>query len=118
MMDKALLNGLAFRRDIEFDTLQSPPAISDSYSEFMHGAYKLLTGGRAFHREIGANPVPSSATDLREAINETIDSSVFERRRSNNAYRPQNLIQWAERHKVDAGTLTSTVWADDPSKGI
>ena len=30
MMDKASLNGLAFRRDIDFDVLPSPPSISDS----------------------------------------------------------------------------------------
>ena len=78
MMDKALLNGLAFRRDVEFDVLPTPPPISDSYGEFMHGAYKLLTLGEEFYREIGPDPVPSSATELRENINETIDASVFE----------------------------------------
>jgi len=64
MMDKALLNGLAFRRDVEFDVLPTPPPISDSYGEFMHGAYKLLTL-QEFYREIGPDPVPSSATELR-----------------------------------------------------
>src|SRR5262249_787373 len=42
MMDKASLNGLAFRRDIDFDVLPSPPP------RFMHGAYKLLTRGKPF----------------------------------------------------------------------
>ena len=44
----------------------------------MHGAYKLLTLGQGFYREIGPDPVPSSATELPENINETIDASVFE----------------------------------------
>jgi uncharacterized protein (DUF2235 family) len=115
MMDKARLHGLAFRHDVEVDTLQPPPAISDSYGEFMHGAYKLLTRGQAFHREIGPDPVPSSATQLRENINETIDASVFERWRSDNGYRPPNLAEWATRRRIDLRTLSSSVRADDPS---
>jgi len=115
MMDKARLHGLEFRHDVELDTLQSPPAISDSYGEFMHGAYKLLTRRQAFHREIGADPVPSSATQLRENINETIDASVFERWRSDNGYRSPNLAEWATRRRIDPRTLTSSVRADDPS---
>jgi uncharacterized protein (DUF2235 family) len=118
MMDKASLNGLAFRRDIDFDVLPSPPPISDSYAEFMHGAYKLLTRGQPFHREIGSDPVPSSNTELRGNINESIDASVFERWRSDNAYRPQNLRQWGEKCKVDPSSLNHAVRADDPSKPV
>ena len=69
MMDKASLNGLAFRRDIDFDVLPSPPPISDSYAEFMHGAYKLLTRGQPFYREIGS----LSNTEA------SIDSFIFSR---------------------------------------
>ena len=89
MMDKAVLSGLDFRRDLEVDVLPTPSPISDSYAEFMDGAYRLLTLGQEFYREIGADPVPSSASELRENINETIDVSVFERWRSDKAYRPR-----------------------------
>lgn len=118
IMDKALLNGLAFRRDVEFDVLPTPPPISDSYGEFMCGAYKLLTLGRKFYREIGLDPVPSSVSELRQNINETIDASVFERWRSDKTYRPLNLVQWAQRHDVDLDSLKIAVRADDPSAAI
>jgi hypothetical protein len=118
MMDKALLNGLAFRRDVELDVLPTPSPISDSYSEFMHGAYKLLTLGQKFYREIGPDPVSSSARDLRENINETIDASVFERWRSDRTYRPQNLVRWAQRRNIDLDRLGGAVRTDDPSKSI
>jgi hypothetical protein len=71
-----------------------------------------------FHRTIDADPVPSSATELRENINETIDASVFERWRSDPAYRPPNLSAWADKHKLKPEDLTSTVRADDPSTPI
>lgn len=115
MMDKAAKHGLAFRRAVELDELKTPPAISDSYAEFMGGAYKLLTGGQAYYRDIGQDPFPSSATKMRESINETIDASVFERWNSDRNYRPQNLTRWAERRKVNIDKLAGTVRADDPS---
>jgi hypothetical protein len=114
MMEKASFSGLAFRHDIDLDVLKPPPPISDSYAEFMHGAYKLLTGRRPFYRTIDADPVPSSAAELRENINETIDASVFERWRSDPAYRPPNLSVWADKHKLKPEDLTSTVRAHDP----
>ena len=118
MMDKASLGGLAYRWDVGIDILTSPPPIANSYAEFMYGAYKILTGGRPFYREIGADPVPSSATELREAVNETIDASVFDRWRVDQAYRPLNLVQWASNRGVRPKSLTATVRADDPSKPI
>jgi len=115
MKDKAQSHGLAFRYDVELDTLGSPPLISDSYSEFMRGAYKVLTGGQRYYREIGQDPVPSSDAQMRENINETIDASVFQRWSSDKAYRPQNLSRWASRRKVNIDTLSGSVRADDPS---
>ena len=50
----------------------------------MNGAYKLLTLGKRYYRPVGPDSVPSSATQLRENINETIDASVFERWRADN----------------------------------
>ena len=113
MMDRASEAGLAFRRDVELDTLPSPDPISDSYADFMYGAYRFLTLGQRYYREIGADPVVSSATELRENINETVDASVFDRWRSDKAYRPPNLKAWAERHGVNPEALTSTVRANN-----
>ena len=70
----------------------------------MHGAYKLLTLGQEFYREIGRTP-SSSASELRENINETIDASVFERWRFDGAYRPRNLVRWAQRRNVSLDRL-------------
>ena len=84
MMDKATSRGLAFRRDLDPDLSDALPVISDSYSEFMNEAYKLLTLGKRYYRPVGPDSVPSSATQLRENINETIDASVFERWRADN----------------------------------
>ena len=75
-------------------------------------------GGQPFYREIGSDPVPSSNTELQENTNESIDASVFERWRSDNAYRPQNLRQWGEKYKVDPSGLNHAVRADDPSKSV
>jgi Uncharacterized alpha/beta hydrolase domain (DUF2235) len=114
MMQKAQTRGITFRREIELDTVESP-AISDSYSEFMRGAYKILTGGKRHYRAIGQDPVPSSDTQLRESINETIDGSVFERWRLDKDYRPPNLLEWSARRKVNVQGLRDSVRADDPS---
>ncbi len=118
MIDKAQLHGLAFRHDVEIDVLPSPAPISDSYSEFLHGAYKALTRGHRYYRPIGEEPVVSSNTELRESINETIDGSVFERWRSDKAYRPPNLVEWANRRKANMDTLAGAVRADDPSVSV
>jgi len=115
MMGKARESSLAFRREVELDTTGSPPLISDSYSEFMHGAYKALTGGKRYYREIGQDPVPSLDTELRESINETIDGSVFERWRLDEHYRPPNLVDWSCRRRVNLQWVRGSVRADDPS---
>jgi hypothetical protein len=108
-----MLHGLAFRREVEFDELEVLPAISDSYAEFMRGAYKRATLGRRYYRAIGEDPVRSSSTHLRVSINETIDASVFERWRTDENYRPSNLTQWAGNRKVELAQLRASVRADD-----
>jgi hypothetical protein len=116
MMDKAALQGLAFRRDLDPEVPDKPPLISDSYSEFMSGAYKALTLGRRYYRPVGPEPIPVSATQMRENINETIDASVFERWRVDNAYRPRNLTDWAARRKVDLNAIKTSLMADTASE--
>lgn len=51
-------------------------------------------------------------------INETIDASLFERWRADPTYRPMNLVEWAERTKVDPAQLHTSVRADDPATGV
>jgi uncharacterized protein (DUF2235 family) len=111
IMDKAAAAGLTFRTGLDVDTLDASPPIGDSYSEFAGGVYKLATMGRRFYRPIGPDSVPSSATGMRENINETIDASVFERWRADRTYRPTNLIAWAQRRKVDVAALNTAVMA-------
>jgi uncharacterized protein (DUF2235 family) len=110
LMDKAAARGLTYRRDLDLEVPQKPPQISDSYSEFAYGAYKWVT--RPYYRPIGAPPVESSPTEMRENINETIDVSVFARWSADNSYRPPNLADWAKRRGVDPTALTTSVMAD------
>jgi uncharacterized protein (DUF2235 family) len=114
LMDKAAAQGLTYRRDLDLEASQRPPPISDSYSEFAYGAYKWVA--KPYYRPIGAEPTPSSATEMRENINETIDASVFDRWRADQTYRPANLVDWARRRGVDPGTLTTSVMADSAVK--
>jgi DNA gyrase inhibitor GyrI len=65
------------------------------------------------YRTIGREP------DVREDgshinVNETIDASVFERWRADPTYRPANLVEWAQRKKVDPAQSHTSVRADDP----
>ena len=118
MMDKATSRGLTFRRDLDPDLFDALPVISDSYSEFMNGAYKLLTFGKRYYRPVGPDPVPSSATQMRENINETIDASVFERWRADKNYRPHNLYEWGVRRRVDIRAITTSAMADTASQAV
>jgi len=110
MMDKAAAHGLTYRRDLDLETPQTPPPISDSYAEFAYGAYKWVS--QPYYRPIGAAPIPSSEKEMRENINETIDASVFARWRADSTYRPANLVDWAKRRSVDPTALTTSVMAD------
>jgi uncharacterized protein (DUF2235 family) len=111
MMQKASGHGLTFRADVvpDPDVLQAP--VSDSYAEFMQGAYRRVS--KPFERVLGEPPRPS-AGGHDEIVNETIDASVFERWRANASYRPQNLQDWARRYSVDLNALTKPVFAHDP----
>jgi len=51
-------------------------------------------------------------------INETIDASVFERWRADPAYRPGNLVDWAQRYSTDPAMLQTSVPATDPGQTI
>jgi len=117
IMDKAACRGLTFRRDLDLDKPNKPPLISDSYSEFIGGVYKVLTLGQRYYRPIGPDPAPSSATELRANVNETIDASVFERWQTDDSYRPQNLAEWAKRRSIDLGKVKTSLRADSAETG-
>jgi Uncharacterized alpha/beta hydrolase domain (DUF2235) len=111
MMKKAESHGLSFRSEVDLDgdALRAP--IADSYKSFGPGLYAIVSP--PLYRTIGREP------DLREDgshinVNETIDASVFERWRADPTYRPANLVEWAQRKRVDPAQLQSSVRADDP----
>ncbi|WP_394890341.1 DUF2235 domain-containing protein [Mesorhizobium sp. AaZ16] len=112
MMQKASNLGLAFRNELELDGNEHQGAISDSYKEFMRGAYSWVSGRT--YRSIGSEPfVGTTGTHAR--VNETIDVSVFERWRDVAEYRPPNLIEWGNRKKIDPADVSHSILANSPA---
>jgi uncharacterized protein (DUF2235 family) len=111
IMKKASLHGLAFRSDVELDGDVLGAQISDSYKDFMSGAYCKMS--RRHCRPIGTDPEEREDGTHRN-VNETIDSSVFDRWRDVPQYRPPNLGDWAKRKSVDLANFRQSVNADDP----
>jgi uncharacterized protein (DUF2235 family) len=115
MMKKAESQGLSFRSEVDLDGDYSKAPIADSYRDFSHGIYTLVSS--PLYRTIGREPeVQENGTHIN--INETIDASVFERWRADPAYRPTNLVEWAHRKKVDPAQLQTSVRADDPHVSV
>jgi uncharacterized protein (DUF2235 family) len=112
MMKKASLHGLAFKNDVDIDGDVVKAPISDSFKEFMKGAYSVVAS--RFHRPIGAEP-EQAEDGTHTTVNETIDATVFERWKKDPSYRPSSLREWATRKKVDPMTLTQSARADKPS---
>ena len=111
MMKKAESQGLAFRSEVELDGDALSAPLADSYKDFAYGLYSLVT--RPLYRTIGREPdVREDGTHIN--VNETIDATVFERWRADSTYRPANLVDWAQRKKVDPAQLQTSVRADDP----
>lgn len=114
MMEKATAHGLEFTHSAVIDGNVNACAIHDSYAEMAHGIYKVVTLGHQLYRPIGAEPVDTGDA-VKTTINETIDASVFDRWRNDATYRPKNLIEWAQRRKVDPSALSQAVHANDAS---
>lgn len=113
MMQKASALGLAFRNELAMDGDEHLGTISDSYREFLRGVYSYAFN-RSF-RTIGEQPeVRNNGTHAR--VNETIDGSVFARWRELSTYRPENLVNWAKRHKLEPAELAHSVSAITPSR--
>ena len=115
LMTKASTHGLAFRSDIEIDVGAIMAQVEDSFSNFLHGGYKILEFGQRHYRAIDRDPERLSKTTV-HTINETIDGSVFDRWRSDPHYRPKNLSDWASRHDVRIEDLHGSKQAADPSQ--
>jgi uncharacterized protein (DUF2235 family) len=113
MMKRAAAQGLSFRRDVDQFSPKIKSPVIDSYGSFMGGFYRFLQ--REHQRPMGADPIESSVA-VEGTINETIDSTVFERWQSDETYRPQNLSRWAERKKADLTKLSGSVRASDLSQ--
>ena len=117
LIEKAVARGLSFKGSVDMDNYENEATINDSFKEMLHGWYAICKLGRRYYRMIGA--IPTSASDVaHNVVNETIDGSVFERWRTDSTYRPQNLVDWAARHKVDIANLRSCVRADDPNMPV
>ena len=113
---KALALGLTFKDEFPAEQNASAAPVSDSYSEFMWGLYRLFTFGRPYYRPIGVPPKEEGPGVAN--INETIDASVFERWRTDPAYRPPGLQSWIALKQVDPNKITGAVRADDPTVSV
>lgn len=112
MMQKAGSLGLSFRNELELDGNEHQGAISDSYKEFLWGAYSWTS--RRSYRPIAPEPFEGS-TGVHTRVNETIDLSVFDRWRDDSSYRPPNLVEWGKRYDVDPAEIRRSVVANSPA---
>ena len=90
------------------DDLEMAPR--DSYSEFIGGLWKIITLGRQYVRWVMSDSVRKEAhwrgtskieAGSVETVHERIDLSVIRRCQIHSDYRPANLVEWAQRRKLD-----------------
>jgi uncharacterized protein (DUF2235 family) len=118
IMKKASSQGLEFKDDVDLDEGAIKGVITDSYRDFMWGAYSKFSWWRHY-RPIGQEPQPrddGDGTDIN--VNETIDVSVFDRYRADATYRPPGLLNWAKQYKADPAALTISVNANEPALAV
>jgi hypothetical protein len=112
LMQKAQLHGLVFKGTAVIDGDENTASIHDSFGEMAGGIYRAYKFFRPYYRAIGVGPVVEDNTST-TTINETIDASVFDRWQKDANYRPANLVDWATRHRVEAGSIHDSVRAND-----
>lgn len=117
LMGKAIEHGLEFKDTVELDEGATACPIRNSLAEMAHGIYEVITLGKHYYRPIGVDPVDTNE-GLVNTINESIDATVFARWKADSTYRPQNLVEWSDRRKVNPATLSSSVSGADPTKTI
>jgi hypothetical protein len=110
---KAATLGLGFKDSFAAEQNVTAAPISDSYTEFMWGLYRLFTLGRPYYRPIGVPPKDEGEGVTN--INETIDASVFDRWRADKTFRPPRLQSWAASKAIDPAKVTSSVRTDNPA---
>ena len=110
--EKASHLGLALRDEVTVEPKAAQDPVADSYSGFLHGTYRLAS--REYFRPIG-DPIVERDGFFIQAINETIDKSVFDRWRADPKYRPPNLAAWSERRGIDVTTIDRVLRADAPT---
>jgi uncharacterized protein (DUF2235 family) len=115
MMKRAESQGLSFRSEVELDGDALTAPIADSYKSFGWGLYAMVSA--PLYRIIGREP-EDREDGSHINVNETIDASVFERWRADPSYRPANLVEWAQRNKVDPAQLRTSVKANDPQVAV
>jgi hypothetical protein len=119
LAEKASFAGLSFRYPVQVDPGSFRDPVVDSYARFAGGLYRLATLGQRHLRTIGSDSFDVAApAGYIKTVNETIDASVFERWRSESDYRPQNLIAWATRKRVDPVHIVGPVSADSAELAI
>jgi uncharacterized protein (DUF2235 family) len=110
LMGKAKAHGLEFRSMPTIDGEENKAGIHDSFGDMAGGFYRLCKLFQPYYRPIGAAAVVNGSQTI-ATINETIDGSVFDRWRSDDRYRPSNLIDWGQRNKVDPKEVKGAVLA-------
>ena len=107
MRGKAQGLGLAFQ-PVRLNGSEHRGAISDSFKHFMFGLYSIAGLRPRFHRAVAA-PTRTVKNGFSDTINETIDGSVFDRWRSDSAYRPPSLIEWSRRTGLDPAVQAGSI---------
>lgn len=113
MAAKAKKLGLELRYEISLDGDTHKAKINDSHTAFLKGIYAKVV--KRNFRIIGADPWMDGISNSHSTVNETIDSSVFDRWNADESYRPQNLAEWAGRKKIILQDLRGSVSAQDGS---
>lgn len=104
MQNAAIDAGLQFRAMVQLNGDEHTAPVTDSYRDFLKGAYRFLRS--PLYRAISR-----AAWDVEngrvETVNETIDPSVVRKWRDDAKYRPENLVKWEQRtgkRVADIGT--------------
>lgn len=105
LQGKAQTLGLGFSQPVRLTGTEHQTKPQDSYAKFMGGAYRMLKFGQRHYRTIGAMPRKVKG-GWSFPVNQTIDSTVLDRYRFAQDYRPKNLEDWATRKSASLSTLT------------
>ncbi len=107
IQQKAAEAGLHFRHQVQLFGNEHEAPVVDSYKKFLKGVYRAVKFGKRHYREIGKDREPVTNGWI-EPHYETIDASVFEKWRSDDAYRPENVRRWIEKHGLNPAELVGS----------